>query len=221
MEKLLELIEEKKLEVTRLTLADVTADFLKYVKTLEAKEGTEAIMADFLVVASRLLLIKSKALLPALPLTEEEEGAIRDLEGRLQLYQELKATQRLIRSKWDELPQMLVREFLSSSEPVFYPPKDITPALLADTVRHMVGELERVFRPAGTIKAEILHLKETIERMFARLTVAPKELGAFRMGKGRTELVVLFLAVLHLIKDQLVEVTQTEHFGAINIAKRT
>ena len=77
IEKLLELIEEKKMEITELNLADVTADFLKYLEKLESVESR--LLADFIVVASKLLLIKSKAILPGLPITEEEEKDIKDL----------------------------------------------------------------------------------------------------------------------------------------------
>ena len=48
-------------------------------------------LADFIVVASRLLLIKSKAILPSLALTEEEETDIKDLEMRLKIYREFSA----------------------------------------------------------------------------------------------------------------------------------
>ena len=78
IEKLLELIEEKKMEITDLNLAEVTADFLNYLKTLVNVDSR--VLADFVVVASRLLLIKSKALLPSLELTEEEEQDISDLK---------------------------------------------------------------------------------------------------------------------------------------------
>ena len=81
IEKLLELIEEKKLNITELNLAEVTADFLNYLKTVEKLDPKA--LADFLVVAAKLLLIKSKALLPDLKLTQEEETEIKDFTRRL------------------------------------------------------------------------------------------------------------------------------------------
>src|SRR5258706_15754469 len=92
LEKLLQLIEERKLAITEISLAAVTDDFLKYLETmLEVPPG---VLADFIVVASRLVLIKSKSLLPELPLTEEEEEDIKDLEQRLLLYKRLKEAER-------------------------------------------------------------------------------------------------------------------------------
>ena len=61
LEKLLELIEEKQLEITLVNLAQVTGDFLEYLKNLDEDSKHPSILADFVVIASRLLLIKSKA----------------------------------------------------------------------------------------------------------------------------------------------------------------
>ena len=63
LDKLLQLIEERNLDITQVNLAEVTADFLSYVKNLEQKTAP-GIVADFLVVAAKLVLIKSKILLP-------------------------------------------------------------------------------------------------------------------------------------------------------------
>lgn len=70
---------------------------------------SHSILADFLVVASKLILIKSKVLLPSLPLTEEEELDIRGLEGRLKIYQEFKKAQVHIKGLWRVSPQMFFR----------------------------------------------------------------------------------------------------------------
>lgn len=227
IEKLVELIEEKKLAITELSLAEVTGDFLSYVETLEAQAKTEEnpalaeLLSDFLVVASRLILIKSKALLPSLPLTGEEEEEIRNLEARVRLYQELKALQPIVKNGWSDMPQMLTREFLLSEEAVFYPPPKLTVAMLATSAGRLAGELERIARPLRTIKGEIIHLKEKIEEIFARVkTSAHLSFRELKEGRSRGEAVVLFLAMLHLIKSQLVRVTQTDHFSDIAIAKR-
>jgi segregation and condensation protein A len=220
VEKLLGLIEEKKLEITELSLADVTADFLNYIKTLEQNKAGQQIVADFLVVATRLVLIKSKALLPSLELSEEEAEDIRDLETRLKVYQEMKRTQGYIRERWNEAPQMYSREFFMTHEPLFYPPTKMAPDMLRNALARMVGELEKILKPLGTVKREILQLKEKIEEILLKLTTTPLNMTRLQIGKGRDELVVLFLAVLHLIKDQFVNVVQDTHFGEITIAKK-
>ncbi len=88
LEKLLELIEERRMEITELSLAEITADFLQYLKNIETVEPR--FLADFVAIAAQLLLIKSKALLPGIKLTSEEEEKIKDLEGRLLFYKNFK-----------------------------------------------------------------------------------------------------------------------------------
>lgn len=230
IEKLAELIEEKKLAVTEVSLAEVTADFLSHMETLEAKLAGEAgvqgkrelagILADFLVVASRLVLIKSKALIPSLPLTHEEEESIRDLEVRVRLYRELKETQRYVKEGWRDAPQMGTRELLRSETAIFYPPPRIAPVHLAETAARLAGELARLAHPLRTVRSAVIHLKEKIEEIFARVKEGARSFGELRNGRSRGEAVVLFLALLHLIKSQLVRAAQESHFSDIDIAKR-
>jgi len=224
LDKLLELIEAKKLEITQLNLAEVTADFLDYVQTLEgtAEDGgaPPALLADFLVVASRLILIKSKALLPDLTLSEEEEGEVADLEYRLRLYRELKEGQCHLAKGWSVFPLMHTREFLMGSEALFYPPTRLTAGDLAAAFGRVLGELERIAKPTAHLKSEIENLSKKIEEVLARLTGAPLGLGALRRSGSRGELVVLFLAILHLLKAQLVKVEQADRFGEIIVARR-
>jgi len=62
LDKLLELIEAKELKITQLTLGDVTADFLEYLENLE--EVSPRVLSDFVSVGAKLILIKSRAILP-------------------------------------------------------------------------------------------------------------------------------------------------------------
>ena len=110
LEKLLELIEGRKLDVSELSLAEVTADFLNYLKTIGAV--SPKILADFVVVASRLVLIKSKALLPALQISEEERADIKDLENRLKIYREVKNAGVGVRRLWESRAALFSRELL-------------------------------------------------------------------------------------------------------------
>src|ERR1035437_5071640 len=82
---LLRLVEERKLFINEISLAQVTEDYLKYINGLETI--TPAEISSFIVVAATLILIKSKSLLPNLNLSSEEESDIRNLEERLRLYE--------------------------------------------------------------------------------------------------------------------------------------
>jgi len=220
LDKLLELVLEKKLEIAEISLAEVTADFLDYLRKLEEEQAHPTVIADFIIVASKLVLIKSKNLLPSLQLDEEEEEDVRNLELRLKIYAEIKKTQQLVKDRWNDFPQVATREFLKVSEPAFYPPDKITGANLKSALARILGEFEKMMKPVKTIKTEIINLKKKIEEVVRKLTSNPVGFGSLKENGTKAELVVLFLAVLHLIKAQLVNVEQPSNFGEITIAKK-
>ena len=87
---LLSLIEQRKLFVNEISLAEVTNDYIAYVKTLGEESKNINDVSYFILIAATLILIKSKSLLPNLSLTEDETEKIVDLEARLRLYQIIK-----------------------------------------------------------------------------------------------------------------------------------
>jgi segregation and condensation protein A len=218
IEKLLELIEEKKLEITELSLAQVTADFLNYLTTIESL--APGILADFLVVASRLLLIKSKALLPNLVLDEEEAQEIKDLEERLKLYQEFKAAREYLKTIWREQPVIFSREFLASTEFGFYPPKKIKPADLGVVIEKLLKELQKFIYETKDFKLEVINLEEKMQEFLKRLKTAKTvSFGKLTGSQPKAEIITYFLVILHLIKDHLINVNQDERFSEIVIEK--
>lgn len=98
LELLLSLIEARKLFINEISLAEVTADYLAYIKNISSFRMNDA--TQFLVIASTLLLIKSRSLLPNLNLTEKEEDKIIDLEDRLKKYKAIKESAILIKDQF-------------------------------------------------------------------------------------------------------------------------
>ena len=95
------------------------------------------LVADFIAVASRLVFLKSKYLLPGLALGEEEEADIKDLEDRLKMYQELKPALRIVAKLWRESHRSYSRPYflghgggLAAGQKVFYPGGNVTARLL-------------------------------------------------------------------------------------------
>lgn len=218
IEKLLELIEEKKLEVTVVSLSEVTAGFFDYLEKIEREGAGNGIIADFLSVASKLLLIKSKFILPSLVLSEEEEEDIKSLEVRLKIYQEFKQAKVYVKDAWSDRELMRTREFLRGAAQSFYPPKSCSPADFASAIQRVVGEIEKFMKPVVKVKNQVVSLKKKIEEVFSRLTKDPVNFKNLH-GGNKKEVVVLFLAVLHLIRQQLVDVEQDGQFSDIIVAK--
>ncbi|MEK7193646.1 MAG: segregation/condensation protein A [Patescibacteria group bacterium] len=228
--KLLELVEERKLEITEISLAKVTNDFLAYLKTLEKIETP--LLADFVVVASRLVLIKSKSLLPELALTDEEQGEIKDLENRLILFREFKPAMKDIASLWDKggrqyaRPYLLVREltaldqtdFSGEGVKMFYPGASVTNDALFESLRKIFSVFQKLETEEQTVKEKIITVEEKIQEIIRRVS----ELGStsFRHlseTKSRSEIITLFLAVLHLAREQLIFLEQKSYFSDILI----
>ena len=84
LELLLSLIEKRKLFISDISLSEVTDDFINHVKNTSDFPMSQS--AHFVLIASTLLLIKSKSLLPTLEFTEEETESMEDLERRLKSY---------------------------------------------------------------------------------------------------------------------------------------
>ncbi len=229
LDKLLQLIEEKHLEVTQISLAEVTADFLNYVKEL-GQQSAPAILADFLVVAAKLVLIKSKALLPMLELSKEEEEEIHDLEGRLKIYREFKLAGEHVRKLWDKNRVAYGRPLffslggqssLPAGRQVFYPPSGLRADDLTRAVRNLAAALQAFLPETQTIRKAIFTIEQKIEELFNRFKEASRHsLKNLVKEKSRGEAIVLFLAVLHLLKDRIIAVEQQEQFGEIMIEKQ-
>ncbi|HEY4499840.1 MAG TPA: segregation/condensation protein A [Candidatus Paceibacterota bacterium] len=221
LEKLLELIEEKKMEITEVSLAAVTADFLDYLKSLDDIHKHPSVLADFVVVASKLLLIKSKALLPILELTEEEQKDIRDLEGRLKLYQEFKQASTHIQTLWDAQRSSYGREYLMNVPPVFYPPEDLALNQLETALQRILSELKLLIPEPHTVKKIMITIEEKVKELLERFKEKNSHsFHSLSQGRQKIEIIILFLATLHLMRDRIVQSEQQEQFSDI-IIKRT
>ncbi|MEK7657903.1 MAG: segregation/condensation protein A [Patescibacteria group bacterium] len=218
IEKLLELIEEKKMEITDLNLAEVTADFLNYLKTLVNVDSR--VLADFVVVASRLLLIKSKALLPSLELTEEEEQDISDLKNRITQYQKIKPALILFRELYGRNNFSVSRPLFYNSEPVFYPAENFNIQSLNQSLNGIFEIFKQIIVESQKIdETPLIKLEEKIEEIVKQIKNGISGFGELVKEKSRMEIIVLFLALLHLLRDQIIKAEQEEKFADITISE--
>ena len=228
LDKLLELIEEKKLEIAEISLAEVTHDFLKYLKTLEKVEA--AILAEFIAIASRLILIKSRTLLPNLVLSAEEESEIKDLASRLKLYQELKPAMKTLILMWQKKNIAFSRPYFLSlrsggsraASEFFYPGKELNLAVLSVSLQKIFETFKNLELETGTIKEKIISMEEKVKELVGRLVheveISFKDLSS---SKSLEEIVAVFLAILHLANDRLISLEQKTHFSDIIIRKQS
>ena len=221
LDALLTLIESKKMDVTRMSIAAVTADFISYVASLKEKETqvSPRVLADFLSIAAHLLVLKSKALLPRLEI-EDEEGEVFDLEHRLEVYRACKEIFDSLNHAWNTSSRSYAREFLSSQTPMFYPPPSCSVATLHEALDRVLGSAASFLEETHNVSKHVISLESKIEELSEKIFSG----GAFSFSsvsgdRSREEVVVLFLALLHILRDQAFFVKQSETFGDIQIHK--
>ena len=156
LDLLLELIEKEKLDITTVSLAKITDDFLVYVKTYSAVL-LPSHLAGFLVIASRLILIKSRILLPFLKFTEEEEEDMNDLEKRLVLYKTYKEASKFIKQLSLRDDCACSRDQYYGETPLFYPPTKISAGVLKNIIEGIIREWEtlKIVVPEEHIKISV------------------------------------------------------------------
>ena len=220
---LLNLVEKRKLFINDLSLADVTEDYLKYINSLGKMAPGEA--SSFLVVASTLLLIKSKSLLPNLDLTDEEKGDIANLEERLRLY-ELFSRLSLHLKKGFGKKIIFAPLERKNDVLIFLPDEQITRESMMTFVRNALGAMpKKVFLPKVEIR-KVISIEEMLDKLTDRiknaLTMSFKDFTGH--GKGgkeeKVEVIVGFLAMLELVRQGIIHAVQESDGGDIIIEKQ-
>lgn len=220
LELLLDLIEKKKLFVNDVSLAKVADDYVAYVKNLEQFPVADS--AHFVLIASTLLLIKSKSLLPQLDLTTEEEQSIEDLERRLKLYEMVRKLSRNLQSVWCK--KVLFASGERKLNPVFSPDPGMTAQNLHQAALRVLNNLPKKEFLPKVIVDKIVSLEEMIVSLTKRVTASLKmSFKEFARGIGgakkedKVNVIVGFLAMLELVKQGVIQVTQEKHFDDIHM----
>jgi len=225
---LLSLIESEEMDITEINLAKIADEYVAYIRSATDQIDPEE-LADFLVVAAKLLFIKSKALLPYL-YTAEDEEEIDDLERQLKMYKEFIAASQKIKELIAKknflfLPPLLKNRRAQFNLPVFTAPTKVTPEILQLVFARVLANLEK--RREEKLPERILEPKINIEEKIAlikKMLVDKIKINFSRLlqsASTKTEVIVSFLAVLELAKQNELVFEQEELFGDIQINRFT
>ena len=215
------MIEKRELDITKVSLAQVTDQYLEYISLLHELEA--AALADFLVVAAKLLLIKSQVLLPQPPPIEEEEEDVGDeLVRQLIEYKKFKEAAQELRQR----EEMGLRAYVRVAPPPRLEPaldlEDITLNDLLEAVQQALA----VTPLAPPVSNMVAPITVTIADKISQIEAALRTRGRVSFNRllasavSRVEIIVAFLAVLELIKRQRIDVQQERVFGEIIITAR-
>jgi segregation and condensation protein A len=217
LDLLLQLIEREELDITEVSLTKVCDQYIAHLEKLPEMPPEE--LADFLVVAAKLLFIKSRNLLPLLVWGEEEEGG--DLEARLRMYKEYVEATKKVNAILLERNHTFVREKPPISALGFAPPKDLTTARMAELFRDVLRRLIPIVKPPEALIEKTISIHDKIRHIHEMLQ-KHERVSFHRILEGaenRSEIIVSFLALLELVKQRHVVAKQSDHFGEIHFEK--
>lgn len=215
---LLELIQKQELPITEVSLATVAEDYLSYV---ESKEVPPAELADFLIVATKLLLLKSQAILPDKEDAVEEEDP-GNLALQLRLYKEFVDASKTIESLFNHpfaSQPRLKADIVKAEQDVLQ--TEVTADAMHHSFTKLLKRLEPFFKLQTAAMERVVSVKERLQEIkdaiISRARMSFREIA--KGGSSKVDVVVSFLALLELVKQRTVHVVQSGAFDEIEIKR--
>ena len=208
LDLLLKLIEGNKLDITKISLSKITDSYLCEIEKLQCSSEE---MAEFVVIATKLLYLKSKELLPNIE-TAEEEQDILDLEAALIEYQKYKQAANNLSSILEKGERSFRRTALIKKTITFTPPADVSQQKLWDIFNDLLSKIET--KPESVtvapVKISVEERRSEINKIVKKGQVSFRSL--FAASSSKTEIIVTFLAILEMIKRKEISVKQKGNF---------
>lgn len=220
---LLNMIEDEKLDITAISLSKIADEYIEYVKLSPEIDPEE--LADFLVIAAKLLWLKSKALLPYLNTDDEE--SVDDLEKQLKMYKQFADASLKI---YDILKQ---KNYLFSADfdlkkrrqlfnlPLFAEPKNVSQNVMKEAMLLILRRLATEKPLDVETIEETINLEDRIHiiRQLLKKQASFTWQSLIKNRTDKTELIVNLLAILELVKQHELEFEQEGLFSEIKILR--
>lgn len=214
LETLLDLIESRKMSISDVSLADVADAYLAYVEKLPAMPLAET--SQFVLVASTLLLIKSRTLLPTIQLSEEERESVEELERRLARYALFRKAAKELKKEWGRAPLYLPRR--APLRPSVFSPAEAAVASIYTAGQRLINMLPKPEELAKAAVAPVIALEDVIAHLKQRLNTAFRaRFSELTRSKDKHETIVYFLAMLELVRNGSASISQEKLFEDITI----
>lgn len=232
LDLLLHLLEKNKVSIYDIPIVEITAQYLDYIRIMQREDLN--IMSEFLVMASTLIAIKSKMLLPKETREEEEEDPREELVQQLLEYKLYKCMSYELKDRQVDAQRILFKtptvpeEILAYELPVDLEDllSDLTlhklKSIFQSVMRRQENKIDRVRAGFGKIEKEEVSLSEKMA--YLETYAASHKKFCFQSllesQHSKMEVIVSFLAVLELIKIGKIQVVQDRLFGKIEIESR-
>jgi len=227
LDLLLRLIQKEEMDIADVSLAKIADEYVNSIKNLSNVSSGE--LADFLVVATKLFLIKSKILLPYLQPDEDEE--IEEFENQLKMYKEFLDASARIETMLGEKKFMFIPDFnrknILNSDGMFSPPKKLEKIdlknIFEDVIKKICMEQKFLSHSKEKLEEKSLEKKVNIEdKILAIQNILINKMKInfnkiLKNTKSKTEVIVSFLAMLELVKQRDISISQDGLFREIEI----
>ncbi len=212
LDLLLTLIEKNKMDIADIQISCIFEQYMEYIQ--EAQRLDLEIACEFIVMASTLMLIKSKMLLPRDP--QKEEDPRKELVDALKIYQKAKEDAKELRPLYDTYSGRMAKDNDEiPAEKGF--PLGLDPYLLSKALGVMLNRLKLTKDVPSTminplIKRKVVSVEKRIELIIEKLTVNEEASFFFLLkdATDRSELLASFLGILELIKLRRILISQDE-----------
>lgn len=226
LDLLLDLIRKHQININDIPIAEITSQYLEYVK--KATDLDMELGSEFVYMAATLIHIKSKFLLPRDPELEKmdpQDDPRQELVDRLLEHERFKNAAEMLQQKrlledaaWSN-PAM--KDFINADEE---PGLAVTLFDLVQTLQKVIDRAKNrpqfeVTKEGVTVPDMIQMLRKILQQATKNESISVTEL--FERQRSRTGMIVLFLAILEMVKNQAVRLVQKEAFGDIGISRHT
>jgi len=211
---LLQMIEKEEMEISEVSLANITDDFLEFID--KNKNIDSELLADFLIIATRLLYIKSKTILPEVEADEEEI----DLADQLRMYKEFVEASQVIEGLIDKKRFTYGRtKMVIPKREGFQPPSNFSIDMLVSAFQSVIKRLEPFLALQRQNIEKVVSVQEKIEHIRDFLNTNRKIIftDVAKGSTSRADVVVSFIAMLELIKQNIIKVHQKGVFDEITL----
>lgn len=216
LDLLLALIEQEKLNINDIALSKVTEQYFDYLNKLEERRPEE--LADFLVIATKLVYMKSKNLLPQLAADEDDGPSLAD---QLRMYKRYIEASRDINRIWNKNVLGYGRLEPPIKAEGFALPVNAKTQDLKESFHSLLKRIKPV-NPLPKVSIDrAISVKQKIESIF-NLLKQYKKVSFARIlaeAENKTEVIVSFLAILELVKFGNAAVSQSKTFADLEISK--
>jgi segregation and condensation protein A len=221
------MIEERKLSISQFSLVQITEDFINYVRSLDGLNKEET--THFISIASILILMKSKTLIPELVLSEDEDRDIQILENQLAAFAILKDRLKVLRDAWGRKILLNAQVGHTNNSQIFVPSPQMDLTYFHQYILERLSELtpkedeKKEVKVHKTVKIEdaLSHVRNIIKRIKSLSFKNLNDNGDERLReKNKRNVVILFLAVLELVKIGEIDVVQSENFSDILVVEK-